>query len=187
MKISTRRDIDAPIEEVFAAVTDFDRFERQALRRGAEVVREDPGDPGGAGGAGEEGANGIGGETGGETGGAGGGAIRVGSRWRIRARIRGQEREIETRLTRLDPPVGATLEAATAGLRGEVTAELVALSARRTRIILGIDLRPETLKGRLLVQSLKLARRTLTARLDQRLERFARELERPAHGAPARP
>jgi carbon monoxide dehydrogenase subunit G len=47
MKISTQEDIEAPIEKVFAAITDFDGFERAALRRGIEVQRK--GDQSGAG------------------------------------------------------------------------------------------------------------------------------------------
>jgi len=41
MKLTTRQDVEAPIEEVFAALTDFDSFERAALRRGADVVQLD--------------------------------------------------------------------------------------------------------------------------------------------------
>ena len=37
MKLATREDIDAPIEAVFEQLSDFDGFERAALRRGAEV------------------------------------------------------------------------------------------------------------------------------------------------------
>ncbi|MDO9525977.1 MAG: SRPBCC family protein [Gemmobacter sp.] len=40
MKFTAREDIEAPIAEVFAALTNYDGFERAAMRRGAEVVRE---------------------------------------------------------------------------------------------------------------------------------------------------
>ena len=41
MKLSTREDIDAPLDTVFEAVTNFDGFERQLLRRGIDVTRDD--------------------------------------------------------------------------------------------------------------------------------------------------
>jgi uncharacterized protein YndB with AHSA1/START domain len=37
MKFTAREDIEAPIAEVFTALTDYDGFERAAMRRGAEV------------------------------------------------------------------------------------------------------------------------------------------------------
>ena len=40
MKFSAREDIDAPIESVFDAVSDFDAFERRMLRRGVDIVRD---------------------------------------------------------------------------------------------------------------------------------------------------
>lgn len=39
MKLSAREDIEAPLEQVFAALSDFEVWENAALRRGAEVTR----------------------------------------------------------------------------------------------------------------------------------------------------
>ncbi len=39
MKITAREDVEVPILPVFSALTEYDFFERAALRRGAEVTR----------------------------------------------------------------------------------------------------------------------------------------------------
>ena len=41
MKLTTRQDIEAPLDFVYARLTDFDHFERMAMRRGAEIERTD--------------------------------------------------------------------------------------------------------------------------------------------------
>jgi len=41
MNFSTREDVEAPIEATFDMLCDFENYERQALRRGAEVRRTD--------------------------------------------------------------------------------------------------------------------------------------------------
>lgn len=43
MKFSAKEDIEVPVAGVWAVITDYDGFERAALRRGAEVQRKDVG------------------------------------------------------------------------------------------------------------------------------------------------
>jgi len=58
-----------------------------------------------------------------------------------------------------------------------MTLELAALSKNRTRIMLTFDIKPLNLSARLLVQSLKLAKTTLTKKFKLRVAEFAKDLE----------
>ena len=62
-------------------------------------------------------------------------------------------------------------------LTAEVAVELVALSRKRTRLQMTIDLKPQNLSARLLVQSLKLARGSIKRKFDKRMAGFARDIE----------
>ena len=148
MKFSAREDIEAPIDYVFERLTDFQSFERSALRRGAEVQRVDNRDAPG-----------------------------VGMAWDIAFRLRGKMREIKMELTGLDAPTGIVLSSRSPAMGGDMVVDLVALSRRRTRMSLDLELRPKNLSSRLLVQSLKLARSNLTQRYKLRVADFARDLE----------
>lgn len=148
MRFSARHDIEAPIAAVFAAVSDFDRFERIALQHGAEVRR---------------------------TGGSG-------LAWDVKFRYRGRPRRLETTLTTFDPPATLATEGRMGGFEGTLDLRLVALSPRRTRLAIELDIRPRTLAARLMMPSLRLARRTVSDRLRNRLARFAGEVERTARG-----
>ena len=148
MKFSTREDIEAPIEHVFQAVTDFDGFERQALRRGAEVSRQDThGRPG------------------------------VGSEWKLRFAFRGKQRNVDARISQFEAPHGFLADTRSGGLEGKVSLELVALSPRRTRMQVVVDLAPKTLSARLLIQSLKFAKGNLNKRFSNRVWQFAQDIE----------
>lgn len=148
MKFSSHEDIEAPIEEVFGDVTDFQAFERQALRRGAEVQRvDDLIQPG------------------------------PGMMWDAAFDLRGKRREVRIELTRLDPPNGLLAESRSPGMEGRFEVDLVALSRGRTRLSVTLSLEPKTLSARLLVQSMKLARKSLTRRFRKRVADFATELE----------
>ena len=72
---------------------------------------------------------------------------------------------------------GLSLKGSGSGIDGLMAVELVALSPRRTRISVALNLSPTGLTGRLLLQSLKLARGKLNKRFKLRLADYARLTE----------
>ena len=148
MELTSRVDIEAPIDFVFAQVTDFTAFERQALRRGASVRRADRLPQAG-----------------------------VGMLWDVSFMYRGKERQLRAELTRFDPPNGYVVEMSSGGITGQTLVDLVALSRGRTRLALRTHMTANGLTARLLLQSLKLARVTLTKRLTARVTSFAHDVE----------
>ncbi|UXX84598.1 SRPBCC family protein [Roseovarius pelagicus] len=148
MKFSTREDVEAPIEFVFDQVSDFAMLERLALRRGAEVQRVDDKPQNGA-----------------------------GMLWNTAFELRGKRRKMQLELTEYDPPSGMCFVATSSALNCEMVLDLVALSRGRTRMSMEMELKPQTLSSRLMVQSLKLAKSNMTKRFEARAASFARDME----------
>lgn len=148
MKFSTKEDIEAPIEQVFALVSDFEALERTALRRGAEVQRIDnlrkPG---------------------------------VGMQWSAEFVARGRQRHLNIEMTEYEPPYGMRFHSVAQGLETDMKIEFVALSRGRTRLSVDLELKPKSISARLLVQSLKLARTNLSKKFHLRMADYARDLE----------
>lgn len=155
MQFSAQEDIEAPLDNVFDMVADFDRFERMAMRRGVEVHRLDgPGRPG------------------------------PGSAWESVLTLRGKPRHIVVEMTEFTRPDLLRFRASSKGMNGETTVELLALSQRRTRLNIAMSLAAKTLPARLLLQSMKLGQSRFRRQFQMRLSDFARELEeRHLHGA----
>lgn len=144
MKFSAREDIDAPIETVFTAVSDFDAFERRMLRRGVDITRDE--------------------------------AIpldEVGARWKAQFAWRGRSYDVDAELVNLEVGTGYAIESLTNGIQSMATVDLVALSKSRTRLFVSLELKPQTLSSRLLVQSLRLAKGNLSRRFKTRVAEFA--------------
>lgn len=144
MKFSSREDIDAPIEQVFEAVSDFDAFERRMLRRGVDITRDESVPIDG-----------------------------VGAHWKARFSWRGRVYDVDAELVALDPGTGYAIESKSNGIESMATVDLVALSKQRTRLFVSIELKPTTLSARLFVQSLRLAKGSLTRRFKTRVSEFA--------------
>ena len=148
MKFSSKEDVEAPIEQVFDLIADFETYERKAIRRGIEVQRTDTRPAPG-----------------------------VGSSWHARFNLRGKRREIDVVVSAFDRPDSIHFTSDTQGLQGLVTMELVPLSPNRTRMAIEVDLKPKTLSARLLVQSIKLAKKSLVKKFKLRVAEFAKSLE----------
>jgi carbon monoxide dehydrogenase subunit G len=148
MKFSKKEDIEAPIDAVFEMLCDFEMFERAAMRRGAEVQRTDTKTVRG-----------------------------VGMMWRAMFNLRGKRRQVDIEMVTLDKPHEMVLECKSPGLFTTMTAELVALSKTRTRVMVVFDIKPLNLSARLLVQSIKLAKASMTKKYKLRVAEFAKSME----------
>ena len=148
MKFHIKQDIEAPIEFVFAQMTDFKAFERAAMRRGAEVQRS------------RDGSDGA-----------------IGTAWDATFQMRGKEREVKIEVTEYDSPNRIVVSSRAPSMGGDLVVELLALSRNSTRVDTNLQLAPKNLTAKLLVQSLKLARKNVTKRLNARLAAYAVEVE----------
>lgn len=148
MKFSTNEDIEAPIDSVFGMLCEFETFERAAMRRGAEVQRVDRlQQPG------------------------------VGMVWDAVFELRNKRREIQVEMVRFDRPHEILLETTSPGMVGSMSFDLMPLSRARTRIKVELEVKPLNLSARLLVQSLKLAKSSLTKRYKLRIAEYAQGME----------
>lgn len=148
MRFTTREEIEAPIDHVFGRLSDFAHLERMIMRRGVEVSRDNPGAP-----------------------------VEVGTRWTIGFKFRGKPRSAEIVLAKIQPPIGHLITFESGGIGGESQIELTPLSPTRTRLMVRLELTPQTLAARLLLQSIKLAKTNLNQRFKTRIADLAEDIE----------
>jgi len=144
MKLSTREDIKVPIDAAFRAVTDFDGIERRLVARGIPVTRTGDLEPG-----------------------------QLGALWIARVPWRNRIHDLEAELVMVDPGQGVAVESRVAGLVCLGVVDLLALSEGETRLFASVDVRPTTMSSRLLLQSLRLMRRSLARRFRDRVASLA--------------
>lgn len=149
MKLTARKDIDAPASHVFVALADFTSYEKIALRHGAEVQRTDElAEPG------------------------------AGAAWTLRFPYRGRQRQVSSRVAVFDPPRRLCLDGESGGFDFTVTASLLPLSRSQTRLGIEFEFRARTFASRVLLQTLKLGKSRLQSRFDARIDDFAALLRR---------
>ena len=147
MEFSTRQDIEAPINFVFDEVTNFSTFERQALRRGADVQRRD---------ALEQPGIGVG--------------------WDVTFSFRGKDRKISAEITEFDRPNAYRVESVASTIDADLVVDLLPLSKGRTRLSITMKLSAKNLGAKLMLQSLKVAKSSLNSRFSNRVDLFAKEV-----------
>ena len=148
MKLTGKTDIEAPIGFVFSALNDHQAWEAEARSRGVEVAR--PADMPLTG---------------------------DGAGWLVTLQFRGKRRKVLLRLDALTPDTGLAFTLEGQSLGGPMLVELMALSPRRTRLKLVLDLKPRTLAARLFLNAVRLAKGRAEARLEQRLGQIGTRLQ----------
>lgn len=154
MKFSSREDIEASAEQVFAALTDFPGLELSALRRNIELRRLD----------------GL--QTPGR-----------GMSWDVRFRFRGKTRMLVASVAEFGPPEQLSFEASSANYELTLALSLLALSKKRTRVTVGMEVRPRSLTARLMLQSARLGKAGLLRRYTERIQILAKEVEGRANSS----
>jgi uncharacterized protein YndB with AHSA1/START domain len=149
MKLNTHHELNASIDRVFDALSNTDRWEVAARRRGVGVVRA-----------------------------AYFTDLREGAAWDVKASFRGKPREIRLTLTELRRPERMVFSGTSEMFRAEVACDLGPIPAGRTRIDVSVDVKPNTLAGRIMLQSLALAKGKVQKRFAQRVGQLLKELDK---------
>jgi carbon monoxide dehydrogenase subunit G len=148
MKFKTKEDIEAPLAFVYSALSDFEYWERAAMRRGADVNRTDkmrvP-------------AAGMG--------------------WKIDFQYGGKARSLDVKLLTLETDQQMSFDTDGTPARGNVTIEMVEMGPKRTRVAVEVDIKPKTLTARMFIQSLRLARTKVNRKYELRVAQVAADIE----------
>lgn len=148
MKLTAHETIEAPVAFVNAYLTDFDFWERSAMRRGAEVERLDhlrqPA---------------------------------AGMEWRIGFLYHDKKRSVELKLLKLEPEHALEFDCMAQPAEAILAIELAEMGPGRTRVSVHLEVKPRTLGARLFLQSLKLAKAKVNRRFTQRLAQTSADIE----------
>ena len=148
MRFATKQDIEAPITDVFRIISDFEAWERAAMRRGAEVARTDKLR-----------------------------AVAAGMHWAARFSYRSKQRNMELELTQIEPSTLLRFAGISQAIEGVASIDLMELGGKRTRMHVVLEISPRSLTARLFLQSLRLARARIDRKFDQRAAQLAAEIE----------
>ncbi|MCZ0964432.1 hypothetical protein [Paracoccus benzoatiresistens] len=147
MKFSTRIDTDIPASDLFHIAGDFSRSERALAARGVLVRRIDPA---------QEPGTGLG--------------------WEIDFNWRGQRRMVRLDVTRFDHPSHITLDGHSDQFELSINMTVLALSRVKSRLLFETEVRPRSMRARLLLQTAKLGKSQLDRKYDQRITDFLTHL-----------
>jgi hypothetical protein len=148
MKLIAKTDLEAPAAFVYAQLADHAAWEREALRRGADIERPSELPQSG-----------------------------VGAGWRVQVPFRGKARKLLLKVVQMEPDQSLAFSFDGQSLQGDAVLEVQALSARRSRLRVTLDAKPKTIAARLFINTLRLAKGRVQARFDKRLVQLAARIE----------
>ncbi|HHY01445.1 MAG TPA: SRPBCC family protein [Paracoccus sp.] len=146
MKFSLRHDSDLPADQLFRAVSDFDRIERMLARRGIEARRGEVVAPA------------------------------LGAAWDIGFDLRGKRRELQLELVEFAAPERIAMTGVGEGLDISIAMTVVALTRAKSRAIFEVEIRPRHMRARLMLQTAKLGKSQLDRKFADRAGRFLNDL-----------
>lgn len=140
MKLTARTDLDVPVDVVYTSLADHASWEREAVRNGVEIER-----PAGTPDSG------------------------VGATWRVRGHFKGKSRKAVIRIDQMtaDQLIALSIDSPT--MDGVARIEIVALSMRRSRVRMDLEIKPKTLAARLFVNTMRLAKGRVQAKFERGL------------------
>jgi carbon monoxide dehydrogenase subunit G len=147
MKLNTRHDLDAPINEVFDALSDTAKWERAATRHQIDMKRTD-------------GATGF----------------ADGASWNVKASFRGKAIDAALTVTKHSRPGQMVLLAKSGLFDADIEIELTELSEKKTRVGLTVEVKPNTLGARIMLQSFKLGKTKIQKKFNHTVKKTLGEL-----------
>ena len=148
MKFKVSDDVEAPIDWVFEGFSDFGAIEADARAREADITRV---------GDWKEAAHGV--------------------AWRGSVPVRGKVRPIEARITAFVPDERVVIDSRIGGMECHYEVTFAPLSEAVTRVSVVLELKATNLSARLILQTLKIARRKVIQRLEGAVVRQGQAVE----------
>lgn len=148
MQMQSKCDMSVPIHYVHEQLIDFMGFETMLIGYGANVSRLDNRED-----------------------------IGVGMKWLVEGQFRGKDRAIQLEMFEYEECEVISYKSSAKEVDAEVSLNLIALSPQETRLTLLVKPRANTISARLILQSAKLARKSLKRRLDNRMAEYAEIVE----------
>ena len=143
MKLAAKTDIDVPVGFVYESLADHTSWEHEAAERGIDVRR-----------AFEQAIAGPGDE------------------WSVTLPYRGKLVTVALRLVQTHPDSRLDFDFKSNAIEGDLQIAAMALSPRRTRLNVVIDIRPRTLASRVFLNTLRLAKGRVETRFAARLQQI---------------
>jgi len=148
MKFETIEEVDAPQDFTFARFTDFLRYENLARNYGADLRR-------------------VGGFA----------EVSEGATWRGSIPIKGRTRGVEAVVSRYSPCDYTRIDTDVGGMKVVFEMRFEELPGEKTKLVAVTELQAKTLAARLIIQSAKLARKRVQAKITSKIVALANEYE----------